>query len=393
MSNLGANASVGSTIDFHVLRDGKVIHEHKKLHNFMLYDMLYSTSRLNLLWQYDMLIRTYDRNTWVKLPTDSTYTQNGTSLTRTSGTFDLRLTDLTDAIFVWQGPIIGGTWVSSVSESSIVMSRSLSVPDGTPLVAIGTKHHFTVPGFSDRLKQTSTSVPTFAYLPTYSNGVLTKATSGEVALPKVTSPYTLKCITLGENKYSYDLPTPIDLIVGDQLVVTNVSITLTYADYQPKTFAANYIVGINSSGRYQKLLNANHEFATNYIDTGTTSNKLYLVATPNAIPLVDLTAPSSSTPYGKAISSINPAQILTATSAVFTAPSDANLNVTSALITATVGTTITNVKQIYYGTTGRNELYSVIDFDNEVTLTQNQTLTFKSTVKITPDLPLNNMFA
>lgn len=388
MNKLGDDPKVGSVIDFHILRDGKVIHEYKKLHNFMV-NLRLSDYRMDVSFTYGAL-RAYDRNSWIKMPTSSTYRQDGTSITRVSGSDSL--SSNSDGLWVWPGNIIGGYTVSALA-AQVTVTNSQTVLPTNQLVLIETKDPS-----SWTVKQTVSHVSggmNFISAATYLNGVITKTTEPAIRdFPVVTVPYTLRSLVWG-NQLVFDLPEPIPLIAGDQIIVTGITFTLTYTQVGPETFASGAFAGlpIPSGGSYQKLLNSDLDFklGNGIIDPTVSQNRIFLVTTGDATTIPNKRGPQL-TPAGTLTSTINPTQTLI-TNAVLAPLTGTRAQGFTKSIEASAITTgpITSVKQIYFGNT--SYLYSVFEFDQAQDFADNCVITLTNKTTMTQDLPLNDMFA
>lgn len=372
-----SKVSIGSEIDFHIIRNGVKIHEHKNLHNTLAQSLLTSGYRLNLdsvlTGASGSQFSTYSTRIKYATALTSTFQQVGVNISRTSGVDPL---PLGGGFAVWPGNIFAGYVVSSnTSAGAATMSTSVNVAPTTGL----TFYNFGVTYTGN--DQFISGITAFNAT-TYSNGVSSKSLTTSQAFPLVTVPYTLRRIGLfstqvGSQVANYDLPSDIPLLAGDQVVVAAVTMRMTYAAYAPVTFSVCPITGITTTGKIQKLLPASADFAT----PQSTPNRIYLVTTPNAVTLANMLAHGAAIPLS---STITAAATITATGTA-TAAAGSNNMTNTFQGSATLAGTTADVKQIYLG--NATQLYSVIEFDTPQTLTAGKILTILSSTTVMPDLP------
>jgi len=380
--NFKHTAKVGSTISFHVIRKGKKIHVHENLHNHIGAALLTETRR----FQPDYYAAAfYTTDTLIgnnALPSTSTFQQVGTAVTRVTGSDPLPIPyNFSSGAIIWPGNVFGGyVTTSNAAAGTATMSRSVNV------AANNGGRYFGMSGFNYTNRQYKNHF-TSAGSVTYANGVITHTvvspTNSCIFSPLVT-PYTLRSITRIRQGYSgetyiYDLPSPIEMQVDDVLVISSVVLKLTYATYQPVTFAVCPISRMIATGKIQKLLPAEIDFTDRM-------ENAYFVQTANAVVVPDM--PTYGASRITAASLTNPTNLsyyqyynlITATAAnEYTAATKSDFVITN---------TLTDIKQIYLGSANVNVgLFAALEFDTPQTFAAGKILSATLSSKLMPDFP------
>lgn len=368
----------GSFIDFHILRDGKVIHEQNNLHNIWNTAFMNSNGANNLAniiggATIVNSLYVYSYTTTIKRALTGTWARSGTTISRSSGSDTI---SASSDYYVFADGTRGGYYISgsttsaTVSRSGTVTAQALDEYRVASLSALA--------GYSASATFTGSN----SHAPTYSNGITTlENVSGSQCIfaPAVT-PYTLRRLYVslgGINTFSahYDLPSPVSILAGDIIVVTGFRNEIRYGSYLPVNFAVSPISGVTSACVYQRL------FPTLGVGTewngGTSPNRIFLVTTPNAVTVPNM--PSSSIAPG----TITAAQTITAL-AFNTVPTYTNDFVGSSYAAGATTGAVSNIKQIYWGDTTR--LHGVIEFTTPQTIAANKGISVGTTMSIVPGL-------
>lgn len=371
--NDAKKATMGGQLSFHVIRNGKKIHEHKNVHNMIASNFFAITGRIQIGTGAPFGSTSFiTSSTRCKTVLSSTWQQVGNTVSRTAGsdTWSGSWTYIS-----WPGGISGG-YANSGSGASGTVSKSVNVSATTGMCA------YILTNINDGIQQAGLTSPVYG-AHSYSAGVQTRSTTGPIAFPVVTSPYTMRSIRLREanNAYAisiFDLPADINLLVGDQVVISAMTFTVSYAQITPVAFATSPIAGITSAGVFQKLLPADIEYS------GTVPTRIYLVNTANAVTVPDVPI------YGAAqilSSTITPSLTITGSGSVSKIASNAATRGTfEYTIFGTVASTQSNIKQIYVGTA--TNLFAVIDFTTPQTITAGKVLTINIGSHLDIELPL-----
>lgn len=374
-----SNIKIGSEIDFHIIRDGKEIHHHIKLHNILASGVFAAPYRLDIGDQYASPIENCSfcsRTSRVKTTLNaSTWSQSGLNIIRNTGSETIPA----GASYIsWPGGVSAG-YVTNAGSSFSEVSKSLTISPTTGLSV----YKLTGDPFAEAV-QLSTGVDFTGF--TYVAGVSTISMSAIKKFPLVVTPYTLRSIMLYsvyEARSHYDLPADIALVPGDQIVVTALTYIMSYGTNTPISFSTCPITGITATGRMQKLLPSYLDYQANFIISGVTiPNRLYIVTTPNTV-----TLPTMPSTTGSVISSgtITAAQSLVADGSHIS-PLVQNAATSTFVATASIVTTQTDVKQIYLG--NETLLYAVIEFDTPITVTAGKVLTMKAFTSMDLELPI-----
>jgi hypothetical protein len=364
-------ATVGGQLSFHVIRNGKKIYEHKNLHNMLGINVWGVSGRINLL---SVLNGTSFATSTVRCKTTlsaSTWQHVGNTITRVSGSENI---PSSTAYVSWPGGVSGGYLLSGSSSSSGTTSKSVSVSPTTGLSC------YKLTAINDGETQSNISNPSWSSV-SYSSGVISRSTTGPVVFAVVTTPYTMRSVRLRESNNAislFDLPSDINLLIGDQVIISVMTFTVTYAQITPVAFATSPIAGITSAGVFQKLLPADVEY------NATVPTRIYLVNTTNAVIVPNVPALGAAQISS---SSITPSLTITGTGSNSKIASvTANAGTYEYSIFGTVASTQTNIKQIYIGTV--TNLFAVIEFTTPQTLTAGKVLTLNIGSHLDLELPL-----
>jgi hypothetical protein len=366
-------ATMGGQLSFHVIRNGKKVHEHKNVHNMIGQNFFAISGRIQIGSGAPFGSTSFITSTSrCKTVLSSTWQQVGNTVSRTAG---VDTWPSSYHYLSWPGGISGG-YILSGSGTSGAVSKSVNVSPTTGMCI------YDLGNINTGIQQSNITAPVFG-AHSYSSGVISRSTTGPVAFPVVTTPYTMRSIRLREANNSYaislfDLPSDINLLVGDQVVVSAVTYTVTYAQITPVAFAVSPIAGITSAGTFQKLLPADIEYS------GTVPTRIYLVNNTNAVTVPNVPAYGASQILS---SSITPSLTITGSgSASKTANTTATRGTFEYTIFGTVASTQSNIKQIYVGTV--TNLFAVIDFTTPQTIAAGKVLTINVGSHMDIELPL-----
>jgi len=381
--NFKHTAKVGSTISFHVLRKGKKIHVHENLHNQFLHSALYSRFDLNSFLDNTFVLSSDLANLHTVL-NDSEWQQVGTLISRTSGTE--KITDAFNpsssgkgAVFWPNGDFGGYITDQNTTLQTVTTTQSLSKSSQSGLHVFA----IAIPALDEN--QSSSVAVTWGSTQFNAN-VLSKSSSAKARFPTATSEYELKSLYLADLNSSfyefagYTLPTPITILVGDQIVIESITYTLTFDTIAPVAFPSNTITGVASSGVVQKLLPVNIGFEDANVDF----TRAYFVKTANAV-----TVPAEIPAIGTA--DILPATITATYTATATSATDVSSEAANSFLSGQrfyIGSIVgshTDIKQIYLGNTTR--LAAVIEFDSPRNFNAGTTLTLVVGTRTAPDYP------
>lgn len=374
-----------SEIDFHVIRDGKKIYEQQKLRNIIGSNLLKSNS-----WSEGLAIY----NIWLSdLPLkellDGTHSQSGNIISRVTGTHDFTTPNYTgDNLYVWaDGTTAGYSDSNNLSITSIPVSTS-QTKSAQELYRYNVGQQYE---YSNAYKKDVGYYSTSIVNPVKDNDdlVFQMDPTETTISAQATSNYDLKQITLFQSyignpvrSFHYELPTPVPLVVGDHVVINSFNLRISWANgFAPRALPICPISGITTSCVVQRLTPVDvSEFAAGPANT---PSQMYLVQTPNAwtIPTIPPYTASSYTNSVLTLPQQEDGDFVTR-SAVWNGMKRETL----VTFTHTVASTLTDVKQIFFGT--YTSLHAVIEFDTPQTITAGKVITFNTTQSLSIAVPI-----
>jgi hypothetical protein len=357
-------ARMGGIISLQIIRANGTIEDLGKIHNIIGNAAAINNQRNE--YGTSQGISFLSVATPVRVNLTGTWSQAGTNVTRVSGT-DVTgsNSDLYEFGTGEQFYKTGGTTTApTASRSQTVAATSL---------------HYYLTGPADT--PTSVQSATGATLTrAYSNGVLTWTLPSATTFATASSNYTLARITAnlalgGGNFFHFDLPSPISLLIGDQIVISSFVLTFTYTPYQPTAFAVSPITGLTGTGFTQRL-------RTVVTRENTTTTRIFLITDANKItPLPDMLAPGATV--------LNPSsytilETITVSNGVGFAAAITNNMTQQSVATGTVVTGGT-IKQIAWGTT--TELFGIVEYDTPVAIAAGKVLTLTGNLQLEAETP------
>lgn len=371
-------AKLGTLIDFHVVRDGKVIHEFKDVHNIIDNSFLSNPyaftlySGIALPSQPANSISLWD-TTCKQTPSVSTYTQSGTTLTRASGSDTI--TQAGD-LYVWPD----GTkeyLVSGSGAGPYTMSKSLTKSTPQVLTKYLTNN---IPVITSGYKDKITNSPP-GITPTTSGVTTTWESNTPISVP-ISSSYTLRRITFnwvysGNAMVHFDLPTPIAVSNTDLLIINSIRLSAVFDTVAPK--AAATTTNFSSAATVQRLIPSISVLSTDHAGNYTT-NKIHFVTTPNAIALPNNRYGQTTTLLASSLTAVHTVDCVVNQTVPQVSSDFASMSVR----TAVIQTPLTDIKQIYWSNASTQELLGVLEFVTPQTIPANKAIiiTHKLTASI-----------
>jgi hypothetical protein len=363
-----------SEIDVIVYRAGKEVYRADRVHNIMSPAMLTDMARMFYFVQLPVTVTSYTHTVPIKETLPGTFSQSGTTVTRQSGAHSLTssaefyaFADGTHAGFRTAGSVASIT----VSKSQTVATQALNVYKITSL------------GTASIGATASTTNGSATLTSTYAAGVVTWQTApgGFYSFAASASSYTLSRIAvsfLSSAAYSfhYDLPVPFTVNIGDVIAIRGFRLQITFDTYAPRAHPTSPINGLTTAAISQRLYKVNGN-----ISSPNQPDRIYLVTTPNAV-----TVPSDLPVTDILASSLTVAHTITCFTDR-TNPTLSNDLIFMDNLVGVVGSTITDVKQIYWGNAASGVLYGVIELTTPQTISINKVLSITSTHQLTPGIP------
>lgn len=357
---------VGSTIGkISVIRsDGTTEVVAENLHNIIANSLASASGRTNyggssyLVYLYGSRIRRQSTSTW---------SQSGYTLTRESGSDTLsdgRIVQFPDGDWSY----INGN-ISSSGQVSNSMEKSESV--------VYEINSFTSYG-TGSIRSKSFSVKSTSY----SNGVITSASTGSMVFDPASSQETIRRIAICSAVSStftdvcyFDLPNDVVLEIGDSLVIDNFELKITFDEYEPRELEDSPISGLTASCRAQRLIpiqgSSSHE--------NQSPNRIWLIEDVNEYMLPDLQTstlnPNVLTPVETIVASGSPSS-----------PTPSNNMTSSNSCYGLVEVGSSQVKQIAWGTT--SAIFGILEFDTPQNIPQGKIITIGGNQKFKIDVPL-----
>lgn len=357
---------VGSTIGkISVIRsDGSTEVVAENIHN-IIGNYFASSSRRTDYSTGDYGVYLYDSR--IRRQSTSTWSQSGYTLTRESGS------DTLTANRIVQFPDGDWSYINSNISSSGPVSNSMEKPASVvyeidSAISYGT-NWFRQQSFS--VKSTS-----------YSNGVITSASTGSMVFNPASSQETIRRIAITRaitTEFSeacfFDLPNDVVLDIGDSLVIDNFELNITFDEYEPRELEDSPISGLTTSCRAQRLL----PIRTTSSQENQSPNRIWLIEDGNEYVLPNLQT-STTNP-----NVLTPVETIVATGSV-SSPSASNNMTSSNSCYGLVEVGSSQVKQIAWGTT--SIIFGILEFDTPQNIPQGKVITIGGNQKFKIDVPL-----
>jgi hypothetical protein len=358
------NAKFGSKIDLSVKRASGEIENYGEFHNYPLPSFITSNFIKGVTYLGSGVnLEVQSSSDTCILQLSGTFEQNGFTINRVSEAYSF---PFDNGLYVFQNGVVGG-WRNAGSGASITVSRSNSVSAQTLYRFIPT-----ITGIQE------TSVTSITAI--YSNGSMTLSTTQPKALPVVVSPYTLRTLNFCDSGSpgrgrAIPINPPIDLQIGDAVLINNFTYTFSYPSHTPTTFTTSPLSSLSGSGVFQR---------TRRITSGDniTANRIFLLTDANKITIPDMLGPSDSLllPSSYTITETIVASQTSSTNAQVS--NDMEESHTVIGITSIGGT----IKQIAWGTT--TEIFGIIEYDTPVVIPTAKVIRVTMSTKFDPIITL-----
>lgn len=284
---------------------------------------------------------------------DGTFSQSGNTLIRETG--DYSFSSSTDPLFFFEDGTKAGYRLSGSGES-ITTSRSNEIPPGNLYSFNQT--------FESNVGLNVSHYPSRSY----QDGVFTVETQNRLLFPQSSSEFYLRGMSQSMVSYNNATSTiskisPTLVNVGDVVVIENFKYIFDQGFYKPIRFIDSPIAGIAGSGLFQRMLRINDA------DHSFTPNRIYLISYGNEIVLPD--AKSNTDTYLNP-SSLTVSDTITASN-LNSSPSFENDGTSTNRCSGTIGSNISNIKQIAWGST--TQIHGIIEYDTPISLESGKVLT------------------
>lgn len=358
---------VGSTIGkiSVIRRDGSTEVVAENIHNIIANSLASASGRTNyggssyLVYLYGSRIRRQSTSTW---------SQSGYTLTRESGSDTLiygRIVQFPDGDWSY----ISNSNISSSGLVSNSMEKSESV-----VYEINSETSYG----TDSIRSKSFNVKSTSY----SNGVITSASTGSMVFDPVSSQETIRRIAICSAVSSafadvcyFDLPNDVVLEIGDSLVIDNFELNITFDEYEPRELEDSPISGVATSCRAQRLLPTRGTQS----EESQIPNRIWLIEDGNEYALPDLRE-STLNP-----NVLTPVETIVATGSWSSStPSNNMTRSNSCYGLVSVGSS--QVKQIAWGTT--SYIFGILEFDTPQNIPQGKVITIGGNQKFKIDVPI-----
>jgi hypothetical protein len=359
------HARIGCIADISILRaTGEALHL-GRIHNVIGNNLALKDARTEMASPTEN-VTLFTMTTVVKTALTGTWSQAGTTVSRASGSDTLPATQNILLVF--------GTGEQSYktagSGTSCTSSRSATI------AATTLAYYNTAAETSSGAPQTKSTFTGMTR--SYSAGELKWALPSSFSFDPASSGYTLARVGAfwnlsGAVYVHFDLPAPVVILTGDQVIVNSLELIYTYDDHEPRAFAVSPISGLTGTGTFQRLRTvATRE---NFAPT-----RIFLISDANKITIPNMLAPGAAV--------INPASItLLETVTATGSKTDAAVANTMTQANSCFGTIVTGgtVKQIAWGTT--TELFGIVEYDTPVAIAAGKVLTIGGSLQLEIEVP------
>lgn len=360
----------GSIISLSVLRangEKEIICE--SLHNVMNASILLASS-FSLSANITLFVSSYNQR--FRSQIDGKWSQSGDTITRNSGSGTIPATGNTILQFEdgdWSYRVSGSGTSATVYHSRTKANLDLYLILSNALAGVSTNR---------KQNQNFSNVAES----TYSNGVYRiKTKTGGHVMPPASSPYILRALTISTNAFDdsnrgflYDLPSDININIGDSIVIDSFEFTYEYDEYQPRVLLESPLTGVSTSCRAQRMIPA----AGTQTAENVNPNRIWLINDGDEYPLPDMVT-----------SSVNPS-VLTVLETIVAAGSWSNPSFSNGVLESnscygTVATGGSTIKQIAWGDTSR--IFGILEFDTPQNIPAGKVITIGGNKRTTPVIP------